>query len=85
MADLKRTIHYLEHVAQPGADEQRAIRLKSMAEKLKATLEGLDGQLSRELGHQNVDRTTPNISAQNARNALRNFLQKRLGCLMFQN
>ncbi|KAG9046223.1 hypothetical protein FS837_004855 [Tulasnella sp. UAMH 9824] len=46
MADLKRTIHYLEHVAQPGADEERAMRLKSMAEKLKATLEGLDGQLA---------------------------------------
>ncbi|KAG8928581.1 hypothetical protein FRC01_005706 [Tulasnella sp. 417] len=47
MADLKRTIHYLEHVAQPGADEERAMRLKSMADKLKATLEGLDGQLAR--------------------------------------
>ncbi|KAG8952702.1 hypothetical protein FRC00_006637, partial [Tulasnella sp. 408] len=46
MADLKRTIHYLEHVAQPGADEERAMRLKSMAEKLKATLDGLDGQLA---------------------------------------
>lgn len=46
MADLKRTIHYLEHVAQPGADDERAMRLKSMAEKLKATLDGLDGQLT---------------------------------------
>lgn len=57
MADLKRTIHYLEHVAQPGADEERAVRLKSMAEKLKATLDGLDGQLARESERQHEVRT----------------------------
>lgn len=62
MADLKRTIHYLEHVAQPGADEERAMRLKSMAEKLKATLDGLDGQLARKSETQHEVSVMPDSS-----------------------
>ncbi|KAG8979844.1 hypothetical protein FRB90_007885, partial [Tulasnella sp. 427] len=58
MADIKRTIHYLENVAQPGGDKQREARLKSMAEKLKATMESLGGQLSqcRERSHELLEK-----------------------------